>query len=595
MGYAGNYKSGYAGGYLTEPADVITRVENVQESPALKVEIAFEPFGQPLVWNDVSAYVDGNAGFTINRGRSGELDSFNVGTASLLLRNEDGRFDPDNASGPYYPNLVPRRQVRISATIGSGATPFTMMRSWVGGDDVLRGTQAALPTTLIVGDSGSFDRTWGPEGQTAVVALEVAEHGSRLDAPVPPTKDPITNQEVPILVTGTTGDAVVQLLGLFGWPGVEGTTAPMSNEFMDVEVGTVSLVPESTPIGNGTPITGTYIEALRKLAVTEGGEFFISREGKATFRSGDSIGANAGVWGDEGNLPYAALASRPADELLINEVTIHQTNNVKTTVADAESIFQYGKKSKTFEVFQINAPALPAFNLLGRYSQPRERIVGFEPLGKQDVAFWRSILPRDFTDRMQFQLHPPYGGVIDRTLRIEGISITSPNRFDWRVSWSASEVPDAEPNLLPDEQGDFENGPHAWLPIDANSSASVFDVTGAGPPRRPHWAPHGIHVLRVVADSSTNGAYTDFTIPETGDYLLTGFFWSAFGGTLRVQWLDAVGSLLQTDQASLGHSFTTFAFGELATTAPSGSVTARIAYLPGSTGGFLDALELRRG
>jgi hypothetical protein len=68
---------------------------------------------------DVSAYVLDEQGIQISRGRSSSLDDFRTGVASFSLLNTDRRFDPLNASGPYFGNLLPGKQVRIRATANS--------------------------------------------------------------------------------------------------------------------------------------------------------------------------------------------------------------------------------------------------------------------------------------------------------------------------------------------------------------------------------------------------------------------------------------------------------------------------------------------
>lgn len=89
-------------------------------SAACKVYIAFAdgPLIASPTWTEVTAYV---RNVSISRGRSSELDDFQAGSATIVLGNRDRRFDPDYTSGPYYPNLLPRRQVKVEA-VYSGVT-----------------------------------------------------------------------------------------------------------------------------------------------------------------------------------------------------------------------------------------------------------------------------------------------------------------------------------------------------------------------------------------------------------------------------------------------------------------------------------------
>jgi hypothetical protein len=53
------------------------------------------------------------------------------GSATVTLSNRDRRFDPFNTTGPYYGNLLPRRQIRIRATHAS--TTYDVFRGFIAG------------------------------------------------------------------------------------------------------------------------------------------------------------------------------------------------------------------------------------------------------------------------------------------------------------------------------------------------------------------------------------------------------------------------------------------------------------------------------
>jgi hypothetical protein len=84
--------------------------------PTLVVE--FAPTNDPLetspTWVDITAYVRWQSA-RIQRGRSSESESFSPGTFSCTLDNRDRRFDPRHATGPYYGNLLPGKQIRVRA------------------------------------------------------------------------------------------------------------------------------------------------------------------------------------------------------------------------------------------------------------------------------------------------------------------------------------------------------------------------------------------------------------------------------------------------------------------------------------------------
>ncbi|CAB5219031.1 Concanavalin A-like lectin/glucanases superfamily [uncultured Caudovirales phage] len=83
--------------------------------PTTKVEISFASAWDAVspTWVDVTSYV---RSIDISRGRQADLNPFDNGTARIELDNRDGRFNPSNTASPYYPNVKPRRQIKITAT-----------------------------------------------------------------------------------------------------------------------------------------------------------------------------------------------------------------------------------------------------------------------------------------------------------------------------------------------------------------------------------------------------------------------------------------------------------------------------------------------
>jgi len=98
--------------------------------PTPIVEIAFTdgPYVVSPTWTDVTSYV---RDMQISRGVSDDWQLVADGSATVTLSNRDRRFDPFNASGPYYGNLLPRRQIRIRATYAS--TTYDVFRGFISG------------------------------------------------------------------------------------------------------------------------------------------------------------------------------------------------------------------------------------------------------------------------------------------------------------------------------------------------------------------------------------------------------------------------------------------------------------------------------
>lgn len=63
---------------------------------------------------DVSGYV---TSVSLRRGRSRELDTFTSGACTVVLNNEDRRFDPLFTDGPYFGKIRPRLRVTVVADL----------------------------------------------------------------------------------------------------------------------------------------------------------------------------------------------------------------------------------------------------------------------------------------------------------------------------------------------------------------------------------------------------------------------------------------------------------------------------------------------
>ena len=61
---------------------------------------------------------------SIQRGRNAQADQFQAGTLSLRILDQNGDFNPQNVSGPYYNLLQPMVKVQITATSLSVVYPL---------------------------------------------------------------------------------------------------------------------------------------------------------------------------------------------------------------------------------------------------------------------------------------------------------------------------------------------------------------------------------------------------------------------------------------------------------------------------------------
>jgi hypothetical protein len=91
--------------------------------PTTIVEIAFSngPYDPTPTWVPVTTDV---REVTIRRGRSDEYQNFETGTATVVLDNRARTYDPINTASTYNGQLLPKKQIRISATTSSTVEVF---------------------------------------------------------------------------------------------------------------------------------------------------------------------------------------------------------------------------------------------------------------------------------------------------------------------------------------------------------------------------------------------------------------------------------------------------------------------------------------
>jgi len=180
--------------------------------PNAKVEIRFDG----STWEDVSSYVDPQAGISIKRGRENETDDpMSVGTCSLVLRNDDGRFSPGLSSSPHYPYVVQGVAVKVSAYAGGAwrVRFYGTVQNWSVQWLNPLGTEAI--TTVTCNDSfGAFPQYELRQAADEVVRA-VGAHGALPEAVL---HLPLRDADAPVLalIGAPTITATVPTTGGFG-------------------------------------------------------------------------------------------------------------------------------------------------------------------------------------------------------------------------------------------------------------------------------------------------------------------------------------------------------------------------------------------
>jgi len=309
--------------------------------PLIEVAFATDPTSEIPIWTNITEWVEQ---FNVRRGRQRELDRFEPGTASLTLDNDDRRFDPSNGSGPYYPNVLPVRRVRIRAIYNN--VIYDIFNGYAGGWPQDYPTKHLNKVTLDCTD--------------AMGVLSFAE--VTLSRP-----------------EETSGSRISAILNEADWPASD----------RDLDVGEEMLAAEE--------LSGSALQLIQDVAVTELGRVFTSKDGKVTFHGHDRLfnpPTVLGVWGDDDVDPtehsYESLVPSQDEGEIYNRVTVTRTGGEPQVAEDAISQSMFFLRdlpeSNLPLVSDTAAEARSQFQLV-RYKDPQLRFDSMAVLPYTDDTF----------------------------------------------------------------------------------------------------------------------------------------------------------------------------------------------------------------
>ena len=233
----------------------------------------------------------------IRRGRNRILDKFEAGTATVVLQDNQGYFNPSNASSPYFGQLIPLRKVQIFADFNGTRYPL------------FYGFIQQYLTNFAVGVN-----------DINTVTLQCVD-GFRL----------LNNVAFTTVTGAAAGDLsstrVTQLLDAAAWP----TAA------RQIDTGSSTLQNDSGVANRN------MLDALQLVAdKSENGGFFIDSAGNAVFYSRDTMAKKPGgsplVFTDTGTgIDYQGVEVAHDDTLLLNDVTVQRASGTAQRVQDTTS------------------------------------------------------------------------------------------------------------------------------------------------------------------------------------------------------------------------------------------------------------------
>jgi hypothetical protein len=259
----------------------------------------------------------------ISRGKNRDLDRFNAGGLSVTFNNQDRAFDPLFAASPFAGNIVPRRDVRVLAD----------------------GTPA------YVGKITDWNLGYDPSGQS-LAELQAS--------------DALTFLAQQVLTPGT---AIVQASGAR-------VNAVLDMPTVEWPVGDRDIDTGASILGDDV-FEGNVLTYLQKVELSEGGLFFIDKQGRVAFR--DRLATptvdNVTVFADDGTgIPFAPAAVEYGTEQLFNQVIV--TSPQATATANAAlSQTRYGILERQIDTLLDDTDQVADYAdfLVGRYAEPEYR------------------------------------------------------------------------------------------------------------------------------------------------------------------------------------------------------------------------------
>lgn len=265
----------------------------------------------------------------LNRGKNIDIGTFSAGEIVVELNNQNRTYDPTYVDSPFYGNIVPKREVRLST---NGIRQFSgVIDDW----NLEYSVQGDATATFVASDGFVFFNNQTLNGGTATPQTSGARINAVLDSP-----------EV-------------------SWPAT----------LRAIDTGVTTLGPDV--IAPDTNVL-TYLKLVEQ---SEFGRFFIGKNGYATFLDRTVAASSTGavhLSDDSTGIGYNNLKIVYGSEQLANEVVVSSViTNGTATAIDTDSQTAYGIFNLTWSDLLMDTDQQVedlAVVLASKYSQPEYRI-----------------------------------------------------------------------------------------------------------------------------------------------------------------------------------------------------------------------------
>jgi hypothetical protein len=406
---------------------------DISAPPSIKVFVTFSGGVETDITADVQRV-------TITRGRNKERETMSPGRAEIVILNFNGKYDPDNFSSPYYPNIRPNKPVRIIANTDTGTVPLF--------DGRLEGS------TL----------NFAEGGLQPTVLWRAIDASKRLNRDRSTTGYGTAGQK--------TGARVAAVLN--------GATPPwpVTERYLGAGTKTVQF---------SAGDQGRY-DYLVQVAESEPGAFFIAADGKAIFRDATwaPTPAQPALGNAVGEYKFSSIEITDDESEIYNAVTVTANAIPDEVQEDISSQAEFGRSDLSVSSLLDTSADMDslAFTYLVAYSSPRRRVSSLKV--DRVAADWYWFLSKELMDRVTVRHRPIYGGTFSQTSAIQGITLAVNDSQNWELTWNLSPPLDviSNPNLLTPNQSSIETDASGWyVSFTENPPGNGVIITGrtAGP------------------------------------------------------------------------------------------------------------------
>jgi hypothetical protein len=347
---------------------------------------------------DVSNQVDS---IQTIRGRNAQADQFQTGTLSLRIVDQNGNFNPQNPTGPFFQLLTPMRKVQITATYGATTYP------------------------IFSGFITSYTTTTPKNANDVVYTTIQAVDAFRL----------AQNAQIST-VAGTSagqlsGARINALLDAIDWPA----------SMRDVDAGLTTM--QADP---GT--ARTSLAAMQTVEISEYGALYVDAAGSFVFQdrnvTAGSTGATPTVFNDDGtDISYFNAVWRLDDTLVYNSASVTRTGGtaqVATNPASIDKYFvhSYNQQNLLMETDAVALDYAQAYVASRAETSIRCDAIQLDLYTDNYNLGIIAALDLDYFDPVTITTNQPGGSTLTKTLQVFGVaqSIT-PN--SWKTTLTTLE------------------------------------------------------------------------------------------------------------------------------------------------------------